>query len=102
MPLRPLKGCAPSPSRTKPLIPPLGCGRRSPISASIESDTLDNERPQSGFFDRVALVEVDGTNRLAVQTRVEEALRILQLGTLWKREPHRVLEGLADADDPGV
>src|SRR5437773_812262 len=100
----------PSPSLTKPLIPPLGCGRPSPISASIETDTFDNERPQGGFFDRVTLVEVDGTNRLdsktvraidfhegggffdrvtlvevdgtnrfAVQTRVDEALRILQL-----------------------
>src|SRR5713226_5299915 len=44
-------------------------------------------------------MEIDGTHRLAVQTRVEEALRILQLGALWKRQPHRVLEGLADADD---
>src|SRR6266566_1758069 len=77
-------------------------GRPSPISASIETDTFDNERPQGGFFDRVTLVEVDGTNRLAVQTRVEETLRILQLGTLWKRQPHRVLEGLADADDAVV
>src|SRR5437762_8041748 len=47
-------------------------------------------------------MEIDGTYRLAVQTRVEEALRILQLGTLWKRQPHRVLEGLADADDAVV
>src|SRR5438874_13218682 len=44
-------------------------------------------------------MEIDGTYRLAVQTRVEEALRILPLGTLWKRQPHRVLEGLADAGD---
>src|SRR5439155_18785331 len=85
-----------------PCSPTLGCGRPSPISASIETDTFDNERPQRGFFDRVTLVEVDGTNRLAVKTRVEEALRILQLGTLWKRQPHRVLEGLADADDAVV
>src|SRR3984893_8799406 len=47
-------------------------------------------------------MEIDGTYRLAVQTRVEEPLRILQLGTLWKRQPHRVLEGLADADDAVV
>src|SRR3979409_2008497 len=47
-------------------------------------------------------MEIDGTNRLAVQTCVEEPLRILQLGTLWKRQPHRVLEGLADADDAVV
>src|SRR2546421_4454675 len=47
-------------------------------------------------------MEIDGTYRLAVQTRVEEPFRILQLGTLWKRQPHRVLEGLADADDAVV
>src|SRR5439155_25688557 len=33
-----------------------------------------------------------GTYRLAVQTRVEEPFRILQLGPFWKRQPHRVLE----------
>src|SRR2546422_5096744 len=44
-------------------------------------------------------MEIDGTYRLAVQTRVEQPLGIPQLGTLWKRQPHRVLEGLADADD---
>src|SRR3984893_2246908 len=47
-------------------------------------------------------MEIDGTYRLAVQTRVEQPLRILQLGALWKRKPHRVLEGLADADDAVV
>src|SRR5260370_18249689 len=47
-------------------------------------------------------MEIDGTHHLAVQTGVEEAIRILQLGTLWKRQPYRVLEGLADADDAVV
>src|SRR5207244_5300497 len=47
-------------------------------------------------------MEIDGTYGLAVQTRVEQPLRIPQLGTLWKRQPHRVLEGLADADDAVV
>src|SRR5437870_5375373 len=47
-------------------------------------------------------MEIDGTYRLAVQTRVEQALRILQLGPFWKRQPHGVLEGLADADDAVV
>src|SRR6266566_7915882 len=47
-------------------------------------------------------MEIDGTYRLAVQTRVEQPLGIPQLGTLWKRQPHRVLEGLADADDAVV
>src|SRR5437763_4868424 len=47
-------------------------------------------------------MEIDGTYGLAIQTRVEQPLRIPQLGTLWKRQPHRVLEGLADADDAVV
>src|SRR6202171_1880613 len=47
-------------------------------------------------------MEIDGTYRRAVQTRVEQPLRIPQLGTLWKRQPHCVLEGLADADDAVV
>src|SRR5438270_3108199 len=47
-------------------------------------------------------MEIDGTHGLAVQTRVEQPLRILQLSALWKRQPHRVLEGLADADDAVV
>src|SRR5437899_10021969 len=47
-------------------------------------------------------MEIDGTYRLAVQTRVEQPVRIPQLGTLGKRQPHRVLEGLADADDAVV
>src|SRR5438552_4988088 len=47
-------------------------------------------------------MEIDGTYRFAVQTRVEQPLGIPQLGTLWKRQPHRVLEGLADADDAVV
>src|SRR2546428_4833857 len=49
------------------------------ISASIETGALDNECLQGGRVDGVTLVEIDGTNRLAVQTRVEEPFRILQL-----------------------
>src|SRR5256712_6364430 len=72
------------------------------ISASIEPGALDNECLQGGRVDGVTLVEIDGTNRLAVQTRVEEPFRILQLGPFWKRQPHGVLEGLAYADDAVV
>src|SRR2546428_9883329 len=77
-------------------------GLAEPISASVETGALDNQCLQGGRVDGVALVEIDGTYRLAVQTRVEEPFRILQLGTLRKRQPHRVLEGLADADDAVV
>src|SRR6202521_1193319 len=77
-------------------------GLAEPISASIETAALNNECLQSGRVDGVTLVEIYGTNRLAVQTRVEEPFRILQLGPFWKRQPHRVLEGLANADDAVV
>src|SRR5438477_9003911 len=77
-------------------------GLVEPISASVETGALDYQCLQGGRVDGVTLVEIDGTYRLAVQTRVEEALRILQLGPFWKRQPHRVLEGLADADDAVV
>src|SRR6202165_5579034 len=77
-------------------------GLAEPISASIDTGALDNECLQSRRVDGVSLVEIDGTNRLAVQTRVEEPLRILQLSPFWKRQPHCVLEGLAYADDAVV
>src|SRR6266851_774040 len=77
-------------------------GLAEPISASVETGALDNECRQGGRVDAVTLVEIDGTNRLAVQTRVEEPFRILQLGPFWKRQPHAVLEGLAYADDAVV
>src|SRR5881397_4047620 len=72
------------------------------ISASIETGALDNECLQGGRVDGVTLVEIDGTDRLAVQAHVEEPFRILQLGPFWKRQPHGVLEGFAYADDAVV
>src|SRR6266852_295832 len=77
-------------------------GLAAPISASVETGALDNQCLQGGRVDGVTLVEIDGTNRLAVQTRVEEPFRILQLGSFWKSQPHSVLEGLAYADDAVV
>src|SRR6266704_4578425 len=72
------------------------------ISASVETGALDNQCLQGGRVDGVTLVEIDGTYRLAVQTRVEEPFRILQLGPFWKRQPHGVFESLAYADDAVV
>src|SRR6266568_478055 len=77
-------------------------GLAEPISASVETGALDNQCLQGGRVDGVTLVEIDGTYRLAVQARVEEPFRILQLGPFWKRQPHGVLEGLAYADDAVV
>src|SRR5437667_3325953 len=72
------------------------------MSASIWAGTVEDECLQRGRVDGIALMEIDGTYRLAVQTSVEQPLRIPQPGTLWKGQPHRVLEGLADADDAVV
>src|SRR5438128_7832136 len=77
-------------------------GLAEPISASVETGALDNQCLHGGPVDGVTLVEVDGTNRLAVQTRVEAPFRILQLGPFWKRQPHGVLEDFAYADDAVV
>src|SRR5438034_715937 len=77
-------------------------GHPLPMLASISAGTFEDECLQRGRVDGIALMEIDGTYRLAVQTRVEQPLGIPQLGTLWKRQPHRVLEGLADADDAVV
>src|SRR5437899_6131887 len=77
-------------------------GLAEPISASVETGALDNQCLQGGRVDGVTLVEIDGTYRLAVQTRIVEPFRILQLCPFWKRQPHGVLEGLAYADDAVV
>src|SRR5205823_14932081 len=77
-------------------------GLAEPVSASVETRSFDDECLQCGRVDGVALVEIDRTNRLAVEARVEEPFRILQLGPFWKRQPHGVLEGLAHADDAVV
>src|ERR1700694_1643553 len=76
--------------------------RTHTISASIETGALDNQSLQSRRVDGVTLVEIDGTNRLAGQTRVAEPFWILPLGPFWKRQPHRVLEALANTDDAVV
>src|SRR5437868_8936545 len=69
------------------------------MSAPVSAGTFEDECLQCGRVDGIALMEIDGTHRLAVEACVEEPLRIPQLGTLWERQPHRVLERLADADD---
>ena len=39
----------------------------------------------------IVCVDVNGTNRPAIQARVEKLLRVLHLGTLGERQPHRAL-----------
>src|SRR5207302_7791391 len=71
-------------------------------SASIQARTFADECLQRGRVDGIVLMEIDRTHRLAVETGVEESLRIFQPGALWERQSHRVLEGLADAHDAVV
>ena len=65
----------------------------------VKTGAFENQCLQRGLVECVTLVEIDGTNRLAVQTRVEEPFWIIHLGPFWKRQPHGVLEGLAYAHD---
>src|SRR5437762_13834551 len=48
----------PPPALTKLLSPPLGCGRPSPTSASIVTDTFAHDCAQGGCCDCVALLHV--------------------------------------------
>src|SRR5207249_9502241 len=43
-------------------------------------------------------MEVDSSHRVAVETRVEEVLPVLDLGAFGKGQFHRVLERLTDAE----
>src|SRR6476469_10689203 len=68
-------------------------------TSAVQAHCPENQRLQVGLRQRPTLTEVDGSDALAVQTRVEEPLRVLQLGTLRERQPYGVLEHLADAHD---
>src|SRR5215469_1987368 len=57
-----------------------------------------NERLQRLLVYRLALAEVDGTPRVPLETRVEEARRILQSRPLGEGHLHDVLVGLTGAD----
>lgn len=45
-------------------------------------------------------MEIDGTYRLAIQTRIEELLRILHLSAFGECQPHGALKRICYADDP--
>src|SRR5262245_5168807 len=48
----------------------------------VQRDRLADERFECSFVDLIALVQVDGTSRIALESRVEHALWILELRTL--------------------
>jgi hypothetical protein len=50
------------------------------------------------LIDGITFVKVDSTNRLAIQARVKELVRIFHLSTLGECQPDGVLEGIANAE----
>src|SRR5689334_21080402 len=69
------------------------------ILSDIEARSLDNKRLHSGLRYLFAFPEVDGADAAAVQTCVEEFLRVLQPGALRERQPYGVLEHFTVAYD---
>ena len=54
----------------------------NPLGRHVKTAALENQCLQRGLVECVTLEEVDGTNRLAVQARVEEPFRIAQFSAL--------------------
>src|SRR5438309_70465 len=65
----------------------------------VEPCGFENQCSDRGFIHGITLSEVDGPDRPAIQPGVEELLRVVELGTVGKGQPHGTLERLADADD---
>src|SRR5258706_211619 len=63
----------------------------------IKQDRLFDKVNDSVGVHGVSFMEVDGANRVAIQTRIEELLRIFHLGTFGECQPHRVLERICYA-----
>src|SRR6185503_13355538 len=61
-----------------------------------------DERFQGLLVNLVALAEVDGTSRVSLETRVEQARGILQGRPFGEGHLHDALVGLARADDSVV
>src|SRR4051794_39078133 len=68
----------------------------------VEADRRANQVLQRLFIDVVALLEVDGAPRIAVEAGVEEIRRIVHGGTFEEGELDDLLVRLAGADDPVV
>src|SRR2546426_10126967 len=76
--------------------------RRFRLARSVEGDRLANERLEGGLVNFFSFVDVDRAAYLSVETRVEEAGRILQRRALGEGKLHDVLVGFAGADDAVV
>src|SRR5436190_15499082 len=68
----------------------------------VQGDGGADEGLQRLLVYLLALVEVDGTPRVPLETRVEEAGGILESRPFGEGHLHDVLVGLARADDPAV
>ena len=60
---------------------------------------MANERLEGGLVNFFSFVDVDRATRVSVETRVEEAGRILQMRALGEGKIHDILVGFASADD---
>lgn len=68
----------------------------------VEQHGIEDDRLKGSLIDGIAFAEIDGPDRVAVEPRVEELLRILDAGALGEGEPDGILERLPDADDSTV
>src|SRR5882762_9127287 len=76
--------------------------RRFRLARTVEGDRLANERLEGGLVNFFSLVDVDRAACISVETRVEEAGRILERRTLGEGELHSILVGFASAVDAVV
>src|SRR4051794_34089746 len=75
---------------------PASAGRR------VQGDGGADQGLERLLVDLLALVEVDGAPRVALEAGIEEAGRILQRGPLEEGHLHHVLVGLTGADQRAV
>src|SRR6185503_4706883 len=76
--------------------------RRFRLAGTVEGDRFANERLEGRLVNFFSFVDVDRAAYVSVETRVEEAGRILQRRALGKGELHDLLVGFAGADDAVV
>src|SRR6266480_5043836 len=76
--------------------------RRFRLARTVEGDRLANERLEGGLVNFFSFVDVDRAACVSVETRVEEAGRILQRRALGEGKLYDILVGLASADDAVV
>src|SRR3954471_22172399 len=76
--------------------------RRLRLAGTVEGNRFANERLERGRVNFFSFVDVDRAACVSVETRVEEAGRILQRRALGEGELHDLLVGFARADDAVV